>query len=295
MNHKNHLHGIFALILWLACTSMFAQNTTTFPLTSKGSHFYFTANIDGSPAEIMLESGLPAFLVGQEFYEQHLKKTGLEFTPSKAKINLFNNLYNILFRAEGRMKVGEAVYDGPIFVLDDFDDLRLPIQFLKTSDSGKAIVKIDLPEKTLTVGEESISQNAHYQKYWLSFNKMGMPIIHATLHLNTAKGDARLRGGFIADFGNPMLFFLMRQHKSMDRAIKKGSIELKDAYDNEGVLVAQGIYAEKISFCGREYNDVSIGVTDKMATIEQLGLIGIPFFSSPVVFDFDKKVMMIME
>jgi len=284
---------LLVLGFMLFCSGIMAQ--TTFPMEHKGSHFFFTANIDGEPAEIMLESGLPAFLVGVNFYEQHLKDVGLAFEPSKADITLFNEHYKISFRAEGKMHVGAAIYDGPVFVLEDFDDLRMPIQFLQDGNTGKGIVKVDLPNGCLLVGEECLDKTAHFQKYKLSYSTMGMPVINATLRLKTAKGNAKLKGDFMVDFGNPMLLFLMRQHKSLDKAVKKGRIELKDAYDNKGVLVAQGIYAEKASFCGREYNNVSFGVTDKMPTFEQLGLIGLPFYDSPVVFDFDKKVMMILK
>ena len=79
----------------------------------------------------------------------------------------------------------------------------------------------------------------------------------------------------------------------MTRAIENGEIELKDAYNKQGEVVAQGIYANDVCLFGREYHDISIGVTDKMQSIKQLGFLGTRFFSSPVVFDFDKGTMLI--
>ncbi|MCR4965629.1 MAG: hypothetical protein K6A41_08245 [Bacteroidales bacterium] len=267
---------------------------TTFPLMSKGSHIFFTASIDGEPVEIMLESGLPAFLIEEKFYEQHLKKTDIPFEPSQAKINLFHDSYSILLRANGKINIGESVYEGPIYILKDFNDLRLPIQYLKDAKTNKAVVEIDLPEKRMSIGEDGI-ESTHYQKFKFSYNEKGMPTIRTVLLLTTARGEAKLKGDFILDFGNPMFLFMMRQHKSLEKAVKKGDVELKDAYNNEGVLVAQGIYAVKLSLAGRDYSDIPIGVTDKMETINQLGLLGIPFFSTPVVFDFDKKVLRVYE
>jgi len=280
--------------IMLLCLRLSAQVSASFPLTNHGSHYYFTAAIDDVPTEIMLESGLPAFLVNEEFYEQHLKKTDLPFEPSKAKISLFHDTYNVLFRADGRIPIGDAVYEGPIWVLDDFHDMRLPIQYLKDATTNRAVVMIDLPQGCMTVGYDPANTEKHFQKYRLSFNQMGMPTIRAKLYLNTAAGEATLKGDYVVDFGNPMLLFLMQQHKSLDKAVKRGRIKLTEAY-NEGVLVAQGIYAEKVYFCGREYSNISIGVTDKMKTFEQLGLIGLPFFSTPIIFDFDRKMMKILQ
>lgn len=36
------------------------------------------------------------------------------------------------------------------------------------------------------------------------------------------------------------------QHKILDKAISKGKVDLKNAYNDEGILVAQGIYATKL-------------------------------------------------
>ncbi len=57
--------------------------------------------------------------------------------------------------------------------------------------------------------------------------------------------------------------------------------------------MAQGIYADQVSLFGQKYHDVSIGVTDKMQSLSHMGFLGIPFFSSPVVFDFDRGYMMV--
>lgn len=285
---------IFILGILLIYSSLNAQNNTSFPLVSKDDHIFFTAILDGKPAEIMLESGLPAFLVDEKFYEQHLKGTDIPFEPSQAKINLFHDSYRILLRANGKIYLGDAVYEGPIYVLDNFNDLRLPIQYLKDAKNHRGIVEIDLPKGRMSIGEDNIN-SSHYQEFKFFYNEMGMPAIHTVLHLNTANKKAKLKGDFILDFGNPMFLFLMRQHKSLDKAVKKGNVKLIDAYNKEGVVVAQGIFAEKVYFAGRAYNNISIGVTDKMESIKQLGLLGIPFFSTPVVFDFDKNVMRVYE
>lgn len=292
MHHKYTLFIILAIAL---SSSLHAQSGTHFALTKEESHFFFTAELCGSQEKIMLESGLPAFLVGQDFYEQYLKKSDLAFEQSKANIRLrlFNSLYRILFQANGPISVGEAVYDGPIFILEDFEGLSMPVQYLKDAKTGKAIVMINLPEGYFTVGKDVDDTEWEWGHYPLYYNQMNMPTIKAKLNIHTTKGEACLKGDFIVDFGNPMLLFLMRQHKSIVKAIRKGHIELQNGYDNDGHLVSQGIYADKVSLCGRKYHDISIGITDKMQSIEQLGLLGLPFYEVPVVLDFDNKIMKI--
>lgn len=288
MHHKYTLFIILAIAL---SSSLHAQSGTHFALTKEESHFFFTAELCGSQEKIMLESGLPAFLVGQDFYEQHLKNSNLTFEQSKAKIRLFNSLYRILFQANGPISVGEAVYDGPIFILEDFEGLSMPVQYLKDAKTGKAIVMINLPEGYFTVGKDVDDTEWEWGHYPLYYNQMNMPTIKAKLNIHTTKGEACLKGDFIVDFGNPMMFYLMKQHKSMEKAIRKERIELLDVYDLNGTPVSQGIFAQTLSFSGCQYSDITIGVTDKMKTFKQLGLLGLPFFSAPVVLDFDKNLM----
>ena len=56
------------VLLFIFCsTALSAQER--FDLQRQGGHYYFTSSINGIPVEIMLESGIPALLVGQSVYE----------------------------------------------------------------------------------------------------------------------------------------------------------------------------------------------------------------------------------
>lgn len=277
------------VLLFIFCsTALSAQER--FDLQKRGGHYYFTSSINDIPVEIMLESGIPALLVGQSVYETCLQSGGLTFQPSRQKIRLLNRLYDILFKADGEIRIGSVIYDGPIFVLKDYDGASLPVQYLKDPVSKRAVLAIDLKDNYMQVGgPEKIAGG---RKFRLSFDEnLGFPVVAASINLITPEGRSKLKGGLIVDFGNPSLLFLMKQHKEIARAIKKKTIGLKDAYDRQGNLVAQGIYANDVSIFGKTYNDVSIGVTDKMQGIVQLGFLGVQFFTSPVIFDFDKGYM----
>lgn len=282
---------VFALFLNLFCqTSLSAQDK--FDLEQRSGHFYFKASINDTPVELMLESGIPALLVGDDIYETSLKSSDLIFETSKGKMRLLNKLYDIVYRAEGEVAIGNSLFVGPVFILKDYDGVSIPVQHLKDGNSRKSVVTIDLNNKYLLIGEPEEKHTG--KKYKLSFDKeLGFPIISAKIDITTPEGKAKLNGSLIVDFGNPSLLFLRKQHKSIEKAIEMKNIELKDAYDKQGNLVAQGIYANTVSMLGHQYSDISIGVTDKMQNLSHLGFLGIPFFSTSVVFDFDKGFMIV--
>jgi len=261
-----------------------------FDLEKRGGYLYFTAGICDTPVEFMVESGIPALLVGQGIYDSCLKSSGLDFQPSREKIRLLNHLYDIVYRAEGEIRIGKVIYEGPVFILEDYDGVSVPIQYLKDPVSKRSVLTIDLKNKCLTVGKAEDRFDG--MRFKLHFDQeLGFPVVAATVDLVTPEGRSKLKGDLIVDFGNPSLLFLLKQHKSMVKAIKKKTIVLQDAYNNEGQRVAQGLYANSLSLFGRDYHDLSIGVTDRMQYLGQLGFLGVPFFETAVMFDFDNGVM----
>lgn len=283
-------HSLAAVIVGLLFPLLvFSQER--FDLEFRGGHYFFTADVCGAEGEIMLESGIPALLVSREFYDKTDMGSRIDFETSSSKIRLFNNAYDIAYRTYAKINIGHIVYDGPIFILEEFDGIRIPIQYLKDG-SGKGVMTVDLKEGYFFVGETA--GNLHGKSFRLSFDKkLGFPVVKASLCMTSEDVTCKLKGNCIVDFGNPMLVFLFSQNKSVAKAVKKGRIELKDARNAEGKVVAQGIYADSFSLLGKEFHDVSIGVTDKMPTLKQMCFLGVPFFDSPVTFDFDKGLMTI--
>lgn len=281
----------------LMCFSASAQPGTDYSLSKNQGHLFFETALCGESVTIMVESGIPAFLIGEEFYEQNKAEFDLTFTPSNKKMNLGGiNTYDISFTANGVVSLDGAKYEGPVFVLRDFKDFRIPIQHLKSSEGDKSIVLIDVPHGKISV----LSQYPDIQygsKYRLRFDKNnGLPIVHADISFSGNNGrQVRLKEDLIIDFGNPMLLFLMKQHKRFAKLIDRDLIELHDAYNPDGVLIAQGIYSENTLVCGKNFGETSIGVTDRMKSIRQFGFLGIPFFNVPVIFDFDKMELKTIE
>jgi hypothetical protein len=203
---------------------------------------------------------------------------------------LLNDTYDIVCRADGEISIGNALYVGPVFVLKDYEGISIPVQYLKDAVTRRSVVTIDLKNKFLLVGQSE--KKSAGKKSKLSFDKeLGFPVIPAKIYIDSPEGKSKLKGSLIVDFGNPALLFLRKQHKSIGKAVEKNTIKLRDAYDRKGNLIAQGIYANTVSIFGNKYNDISIGVTDKMQNLSHLGFLGLPFFLSQVVFDFDRGYM----
>ena len=274
----------FLLLLSLLLSVLsYGQDIHKYALTTANGHLYFNAEVFGEQAEIMVESGIPALLIGQDFYERSMSGSGISVNPPQAKIRLLNNEYQIAYKGAGRITVGDDIYDGPIFILKDFDGMSMPIQYLCGSN-GNRTVSIDIKNSTLSIG--GTIQNAKEQ-YKLTFDKKtGFPTVKSKVTIHSGDNEAVLKGYLIVDFGNPMLLFLMSQNKSVSKAIKSGKIVPMDAKNANGNVIAQGIYGNTVTVCGKEFNDVSLGLTGRMAAIEQMGFLGIPFFTTPVTFDF---------
>ena len=283
--------SISFIFMLLFCAISFGQNVHSYELNNHNGHLFMTADICGEQHEIMVESGIPALLIGQDFYERALAGANLAFEPSQAKIRLLNNLYEITYKADGELQIGQDKYCGPIFILKGFEGISIPVQNLY-DESGHRTVFVDISNGRLSIGE--ITENIG-KCYKLHLDKKTrFPIVKAEVAISSRQSNAKLKGNLIVDFGNPMLIFLMSQHRSVSKAIKNGKITPQDARDANGNVVAQGIYAEVVTVCGQEYNDVSIGLTRKMTAIKEMGFLGIPFFNSSIAFDFDNERMYIL-
>ena len=277
---------ITLVICALSCIEALAQSQTDYLLTKEQGHLFFETTICGETASVMVESGIPAFLIGQDFYERNKVNLAVDFTPAGNKrINLGGlESYEISYTANGVVLLNGSLYDGPIFVLKEFEGFRLPIQYLKSADGEHSLVLMDVPQGKMSILSQYPTV-ASGNRYKLSFDKdYGLPVVTANVEIN----GMRLKEDLVLDFGSPMLLFIMKQHKSAKRLLKKGHIQLHDAYGPNGELIAQSFYSDDTKICGKPFGECGIPVTEKMPTIKQFGLIGIPFFDTPVLFDFDK-------
>jgi len=280
---KVFLLAAITVVLFVVPKSSSAQEN--FNLQSQKGHYYFSTTVEGARADIMVESGIPALLVGRSFYENSLKNVGLTFEPSEKEIRLLNNVYKISFRAEGKVRVGNLIFDGPIFVLEDFVGISMPIQYLKMSDGQNAFITLNFQEKTMSVSDKKPKIEGEMFKLHLD-KEMGFPVVSSSVEINSEYGTWNLKGDFIVDFGNPELLFLMEQNKNVAKILQDEKIEIIEIINSEYEVIGQTIKAENVTICNRKFASQWVRFTDRMPAIKQLGFIGIPFFEKTVVFDF---------
>ena len=290
---KIHKALVFALVSLLMCGSLRAQSAIEFPLSLRQGHYYFTAVVASDSVEIMLDSGIPALLVSEDFYQKHKADFAIDFVDSKANIRLMNDIYPILFKGEGVIAIGCALYDGPVYILGDYEGLVLAVQYLKHPADNSQLIGIDLPGQRLTVMMGSDDRTKGGERYQMKRDKeSGFPLLHTKFKINTPDGEATLKGDLVVDFGNPLLLFLNGNHRSLQKAVKKG-LQLQDAMNPAGQVVAKGLYANSVQLAGREFGDMSIGVDIHKHNIKQLGYLGVRFFDRPVVLDFVRMQLII--
>lgn len=284
---------IICSFLFIAVSAM-AQDAICFDLAKKDGHLFFNADVCGEQVGVMLESGLPALLMGREFYERNLSHTLANIVPSKEHIRLFRDTYDIILKAYDDINIGGANYHGPIFILDNFDGMRIPVQYFTDHTMHPASVILDFANHKMMVLSSNDASNYSAVKNKFHYDKdLGFPLVSAKIAITTPDGMTKLKGTLLIDFGNPMVLFLVKQHKELTKAVKKGKIVPVDAHNQRGEIVAQGIYANELSFCGATFSEVSIGITPQ--SFNHLGLLGLSFFEQKkVLFNFDKAYFQIL-
>ena len=86
------------------------------------------------------------------------------------------------------------------------------------------------------------------------------------------------------------LLFLNKSQSIVESTLADSHVTLKEARDRNGKVVAEGLFADKLTICGRTFNDASVGVS-KFPSLDECGFLGVKFFTTPAIFDFDKGKM----
>lgn len=254
-------------------------------------HYYFDAIVEHQPVEnIMIESGIPGLLIGDSLFNKCFNGLGLKDLNRETdkKIRLLNDVYAIRYIIPQTCQISKGVFTGNVFVLEGYDGLALPIQSLVSSDSTKKYLKIDLNNNQMCfLGESDWKNTADYSVFGLELIN-GMPVIETDVNIVSQNNNGTInKSKYILDFGNGALLFLMKGNENVDKMITSSDIEILTAKNKEGKIVSEGIFADSCTICNRKFENASIGLTDKMKGFQKFsGLIGLKFFTQPVVFDF---------
>ena len=264
MKTKKEFVAKFLLVLFVGLLSVLpttAQTDAVFKMVKENGHFYFTSSVNGVKAKLMFESGVPGFMMGDAFYEAHKDSLKMEVKPCDEKIRYLGGLHNVkLSASHARLRIGDAIFDGPVKIVEDDESLRERLQGLAKD------------AKTMD----------------LSFNKWGMPMVKTTLTVKVNGRQTSIEGNFIADMGNAALLFMNKSQTDVVQMMEDGWIVPKEARNKDGKVIAEGFYADRLTICDRKFKGIPVGVFP-FKSMDEYGILGLKFFNIPTIFDFSEK------
>lgn len=296
---------LFLSALMSQCASAHKDPQDTFTLTAIDSgHYLMDVSVGGEvQTKALLESGIHVMIIDMDFAAQNSEAVNVSFHTSDKndKMNLGGDLYTISHKGRGRVMIGSnTAYEGEVYLLPHLADthytgmtMAIPIHKLVSVSDGSHVVRLDLPDGRLDmVGRaQTDSITAGWNTSEINYDSyMNMPAVRTRF----AVGDrATIDGNFNIDLGNPMALFLFAQSRNVQRNIyENDSIQVADATDKKGNVIAQAFIADECSFCGRTFRETTIAITRNVPRFTTDGCIGLRFFKTcPAVFDFDRSVM----
>ena len=307
INMKKSYGIILSVLIMMFSWNVLAQTSPdgcTLALTKQGAHYVFSANInDRAEATVLLESGISAMLVDSALVFSTGVFSDMELLPAegKTKMNLGGRVYTITHKANGKVKISDDIYYlGDVFVLSQYTqkcNAAVPVQYLyNNADKGSRIVCLNLKENSLQMISRTSLRKLQKGSTKINMNTdtyLGMPAVEATLVIESENGQKQLSGNFNIDFGNPELLFLLQQHNDVQQFLADNpDIQLREARNPRGDIVAQFMIADQCQLCGKQFSNAVIAITANLPRFTTTGLIGLKFFlSTRAILDFDNNLM----
>lgn len=302
------LYGIILSVLTIMFScNVLAQTSPdgcTIALTKQGAHYVFSANInDRAEATILLESGIPAMLVDSAFVFSTGIFSDMELQPAEGttKMNLGGRVYTITHKANCAVKITDQIsYRGDVFVLSGYTQnhqAAVPVQYLyNDADRGSRVVCLNLRENSLQMISRTSLRKRQKGSTKIKMHTdtyLSMPAVETTLVIESENGQKQLKGNYIIDFGNPELMFLLQQDQDVQQFLADNpDIQLRQARNPRGEVVAQFMIADQCQLCGKQFSNAVIAITANLPRFTTTGLIGLKFFlSTDSIFDFDNNLM----
>lgn len=281
---------VMLLVLLLGQYSI-AQTDSVFKMTKEHGHFFCQTTLNGVNAKVMMETGVPGLMMSEAFYEAHKDSLNLDVKESDEKIRHITGFRHVKYTAQARMQIGNAIFEGPVKIMQEDQAITLPLHMLHHPSDSSAIIWLDLSRLQFRVCSRERLQNlTRKASVWsLTYTQYGMPVVTTPLSIKAAGHRIDITGQFIVDLGNASLLFLNRYDAEVDRLMSDSRVHLIDIHDNRrGKTYSQAFRVDKLTICDRTYHDDTVGVT-KFKGLEGCGMLGLKFFTMPVVFDFDEN------
>lgn len=279
------------LLLIVVGSALSVSGQTEFRLIREiGGRCSFNAPINGceNDAKFMLSSA-HEMVMGSELYDKTFKNTEMELrTVRKTEFNINDKAYKINKVVTGKVRIGDAIFKGSIFVLDGYEDVSVPIHLLQNGvDSTKNIIKMNFKKGELSfVGIEDVDTASMQQFALKKIN--GMPAINTTVTVEDIDGHwGRVSGAFLVKFGSVPLLALLKKNLTVREMLKTSKIEIGTANTRKGKVVGRGIFAEKCVIGNSEFINAAVVLSDKFSK-QFVGIIGLKFFAGDVYLDRNK-------
>ena len=102
-----------------------ADSNVVFALHERDHHYYFDGDIGGTPVRFALDTGSPAMLISEDFYDKHKDVLQLEVKDVVGKkLKIQRQSYNIRYRGRGHLSIGNAIYHGSVAVFDKLKSIE---------------------------------------------------------------------------------------------------------------------------------------------------------------------------
>lgn len=286
---------LMQMVTVLLSQQVAAQTDPVFKMTKENGHFYLTTQINGLEGKMMFETGVPGFMIGDAFYKSNKEALNMDVSECRERIRYLGGLHNVILSGNAKLRIGDAIFEGPVKIVENDANLKLPIHLLHHPSDSSSIIMMDLKKC-----EFSMLTQARLQKiaqdipsFPLTFNQWNMPVVNTELSMTVGGRDMSLKGNFITDMGNASLLFLNKSQEAVVSMLNDNKVRLQEARNKSGKVVAEGLLAESLIICDRKYTRVSVGV-NPFKSLSESGFIGLKFFSMPTIFDFSNSRMYLL-
>lgn len=260
---------------------------TSFKMEKKQGHYYTSASINGhADTPVFIETGYPALTLSLDRYNELLASLPLEdiehvktdwLSSDQAK-------HKILKKLRGKVSVGDLTFDGPVYVVEPYDDkVTVPVNLLKIeADTAACLIRFDFKKKTLDyIARRDVNLDRMHTYKLVSFDPM--PIFEATMEMADTSGHKlKISGNFYFDLGNGSALFFFR--KNMLSVLKEMNFKIDTSRNKAGDVVGQGIFAGYCKIGEKSNTGISIGLTNRIYSKGGvLGCVGPSFFQNGTV------------
>ena len=161
----------------------------------------------------------------------------------------------------------------------------------KNLDKAGLELILDLNHNLLKVGaRKDFTRRKDYLKVALNTDAyLNMPAIRTKLMVDIGRESTALDGNYVIDFGAPSFLFLHGHNANITQWIQENKIELQQARNREGKVVAQAFMPRACRVESLDFKNPPIVVTTALPRFTSEGNLGLKFFQDVVaVFDFGK-------